>query len=260
VPADSDVVLDIVFPPGVRLSGRITQAAKPIAATTVWVGAPDGQGEMGYRARTAEDGRYEIHGVPPGEYRVAVHEGTSRIVAIASDTVVDIDMPLVELGGRVVEDGGTAPMVGVGVHVIGIEPKTLFIGRYRQSDDFGHFSLIGLEPGEFLLSVYKPGYEMHREKLSYSSPITNKAITLRKSAGVKVTVRRASFGGPLERFYLRETLPNVASGIGLWVTVDRDGVGYLPSALAGSGLKISFSGAPPIVVEKWNGQPLDLKL
>jgi hypothetical protein len=260
VPADKDVVLDIVFPPGVRLSGRITQAAKPVAATTVWVGSADGKAETGYRSRTAEDGRYEIQGVPPGEYRVTVHEGTSRLVTIASDMVVDIDMPLVELGGRVVEDGGTTPIVGVGVHVIGIEHKTALVGRYKESDDFGNFQLIGLEPGELLLSVYKPGYEMHREKISYSSPITNKAIRLRKSAGVKVNVRRVSFAGPLERFYMRETLPNIERGIGLWVTVDRDGVGYLPSELAGSSLKITFSGAPPIVIEKWNGQPLDLKL
>lgn len=260
VPADKDVVLDIVFPPGVRLSGRITQAAKPVAAATVWVALANGKGETHYRTRTAEDGRYEIEGVPPGEYGVAVHEGTSRVVTIASDTVVDIDMPLVELGGRVVEDGGTAPIVGVGVHVTGVEPKTALVGRYKESDDSGQFRLIGLEPGELLLTVYKPGYEMHREKISYSSPITNKTIALRKGGGVKVTVRRASFGGPLERFYMRETLPDTAGGIGLWVTVDRDGVGYLPSALAGSSLKISFSGAPPVVIEKWNGQSLDLKL
>jgi hypothetical protein len=260
VPADKDAVLDIVFPPGVRLSGRITQAAKPIAPTTVWVGSVDGKGQMGYRARTAADGRYEIQGVPPGEYRIGVHEGTSRIVTIASDTVVDIDMPLVELGGRIVEHGGTTPIVGVGVHVIGIEPSTALVGRYKESDDFGQFQLIGLEPGELLLSVYKPGYEMHREKISYSSPITNKAISLRKSAGVKVNVRRVSFAGPLERFYLRETLPNIDRGIGLWVAVDRDGVGYLPSELAGSSLKITFSGAPPVVIEKWNGQSLELKL
>ncbi len=260
VPADQDVVFDIVFPPGVRLSGRITQGMKPVAAANVWAVPADGKGERSYRARTAADGRYEIQAVPAGEYRISVIEGTSRLVTIASDMVVDIDMPLVELGGRIVEDGGTTPVVGVGVHVIGIEPKTMLVGRYKESDDFGQFQLIGLEPGELLLSVYKPGYEMHREKISYSSPITNKAITLRKSPGVKVNVRRVSFGGPLERFYLRETLPDVERGIGLWVAVDREGVGYLPSELAGSSLKITFSGAPPVVIEKWNGQALELKL
>ena len=38
VPADKDVVLDIVFPPGARVSGRVTQGAKPAADRSIWVG------------------------------------------------------------------------------------------------------------------------------------------------------------------------------------------------------------------------------
>ena len=183
VPADQDVVLDMVFPPGVRLSGLVTQGAKPAADRNIWVGSPEGKADTGYQARTAQDGRYEVEGVPPGEYRISVGEDASRVVTIAGDTVVNFDIPLVQIGGRIVEEGGTVPIVGAGVHVIGSEPQTAVVRSYKESNDFGQFRLVGVEPGEIVLTVYKPGYEMHREKIPYSSPITNKTITLRKSAG-----------------------------------------------------------------------------
>ena len=46
VPADKDVVLDIVFPPGVRLSGLVTQDAKPAGERSIFVAPPDGKGDM----------------------------------------------------------------------------------------------------------------------------------------------------------------------------------------------------------------------
>jgi hypothetical protein len=260
VPADKDVALDIAFPPGVRLSGLVSQGGKPAGERSIFVAPPDGKREMTYQARTAQDGRYEIEGVQNGEYRVSVHEGISRIVTIAGDTVVNIDMPLVQLGGRIVENGGTVPIVSAGVHVIGTEPQTAIVRSYKESDDFGQFRLIGIEPGEILLTVYKPGYEMHREKIAYSSPITNKTITLRKSAGVEVRLQFAQNSPQIERFFVSEKLPGTDYGIGLWVAVNSEGVAYLPGALAGSGLTISGLGGKRFVFEKWDGQSLDLKL
>ena len=143
----------------------------------------------------------------PGEYRVAVHEGTSRIVSIASDTVVNFDLPLVQIGGRIVEDGGTVPIAGAGVHVIGIEPQTDVVRSYKETDDLGEFHLIGIVPGEVLLTVYKPGYEMQREKISYSSPITNKKIALRRSAGVEVRVQSASDDTQIRQLVVSERMP-----------------------------------------------------
>jgi hypothetical protein len=258
VPADKDVVLDIVFPPGVRLSGLVTQDAKPAGERTIFVAPPDGKGEMSYQATTAQDGRYEIEGVQTGEYRVSVHEGINRVVTIAGDTVLNIDMPSVQLGGRIVEDGGTVPIVNAGVHVIGTEPQTAIVRSYKESDDFGQFRLIGIEPGEILLTVYKPGYEMLREKISYSSPITNKTITLRKSAGVEVRVQSAPTGLEIRQLFISEKMPDSDYGIGLSIALDGEGIGYLPGALAGSTLNIQRSGARPIVIEKWNGQSLEL--
>ena len=54
-------------------------------------------------------------------------------------------------------------------------------------------------------------------------------------------------------------MPGSDYGIGLWIPLNLEGVGYLPSALAGSTLRIQRSGSQPVVIEKWDGQSLDLK-
>jgi hypothetical protein len=259
VPADKDVVLDITFPPGARLSGLVTQGAKPAADRNIWVASTDGKGETRHQARTAQDGRYEVEAVQPGEYRISVGQDATRIVTIASDAVVNFDIPVVQLGGRVVEEGGTVPIVGAAVHVIGTEPQTALVRNYKEADDFGQFRLTGMESGDILLTVYKPGYEMFREKIAYSSPITNKTITLRRSPGVQVRLEPARNGEQIRPFYVLEKLPGSDYGIGLWIPVDLEGVGYLPSALAGSTLTIQRQGDKPVVIEKWDGQSFELK-
>jgi hypothetical protein len=181
VRADRDTVLDIDFPPGVRLSGRVTQGAKPAADRTVSVQPSSDHPEISYFTGTTQDGTYEIEGVPPGEYRISVNADANRLVTIAGDTVVDFDIPRVQIGGRVVEEGGGAiPIVGAQVTVVGVQPQTAFVRYDDEADDFGRFQLTGIEPGEIVLSAYKPGYEMFREKIVYSSPITNRTITLRR--------------------------------------------------------------------------------
>ncbi len=141
----------------------------------------------------------------------------------------------------------------------GASRRRPLVRNYKESNDFGQFQLVGVEPGEIVLTVYKPGYEMHREKIAYSSPITNKTISLRKSAGVEVRVQSASTGEPVRPLFLTEKMPGSDYGIGLWIPLNLEGVGYLPSALAGSTLRIQRSGSQPVVIEKWDGQSLDLK-
>jgi hypothetical protein len=101
---------------------------------------------------------------------------------------------------------------------------------------------------------------MQREKISYSAPLTNQKITLRKSAGVEVRVQSASDDTQIRQLFVGERMPGSDYGIALSIAVDREGIGYLPSALAGSTLTIYSFGSQPVVIEKWNGQSLDLKL
>ena len=257
VPADQDVTLDIVFPTGGRLSGRITQGGEPAAHKNLWMRPVEDESNMLYRSNTSEDGQYEIEGLPPGEYRLRVDEDISRAITMAGDAVLNIDIPSVQLSARVVEDDGSVPVVGANVYVRGSAPETARVRGDKQTDDFGQFTFIGIEPGEIVLMVYKPGYEMYRETIAYFSPITHRTITLRKSPGVEVRVQPGSRRFP-RGFTITQSFPGNDYVVDLWMPLDREGVGHVPSALAGATLQIGRFSGEPIVIERWNGQPFEL--
>ncbi len=257
VPADQDVALDIVFPAGARLSGQVTQGGKPAADKNVWMSPVDNKSDTLYRVRTAEDGHYEIEGLPSGDYRLRADEDISRAVTIAGDAVLNIDIPSVQLSARVVEDGGSVPIVGANAYIRGTAPETSRVRGDKPTDDFGQFAFTGIEPGEIVLMVYKTGYEMHREKIAYSSPITNRTITLRKSAGVDVRVKSGSRRFPIG-FTITLNFPGNIYDADLWMPLDREGVCHVPSALAGMTLQIGRFSGKPIVIEEWDGQSFEL--
>ena len=257
VPADQDITLDIVFPTGARLSGRVTQGGKPAANRLVWMAPVDNKSDVLYRARTSEDGQYEIEALPPGDYRLRANEDISRAITIAGDAVLNIDIPVAQLSGRVVEPGGAVPIVGASVYVRGSATETARVRGDKQTDDFGQFTLTGIEPGEIVLMVYKPGYEMHREKIAYSSPITDKTITLGKNAGVEVRVQPGSRRFP-RGFTLTQSFPGNDYVVDLWMPLDSNGVCHVPGALAGTTFQIGRFSGTPIAIEDWDGQPFEL--
>ncbi len=257
VPADQDLTFDIVFPAGARLSGRVTQGGKPAAARNVWMTPVESKSGVLYRARTSQDGKYEIEPLAPGDYRVRADEDIGRTITIAGDAVLNIDIPAAQLSARVVEQGGAVPIVGANVYVRGSAPETASVRGDKQTDDFGQVTLTGIEPGEIVLEVYMAGYEMHREKITYSLPITDKTISLRKSAGVEVRVQPGSRRFP-RGFTLTQSFPGNDYVVDIWMPLDTDGLCHVPAALAGTTFQTGRFSGEPIVFEDWDGQPFDL--
>ena len=259
VPADSDLTVSIDFPRGARLSGRVTRGGKPLAEVWLEPRPAVEQPVFIYGASTSKDGEYVIEDLAAGEYAVFVGGYKSRPVRIAGDTVFDIEVPLTQLSGRVLEEGGKVPVVAAGVEIWSAEPASARIRLHDSSDHFGQFALAGLEPGDFLLTVYKPGYEMIRERIAYESPVAGMTIRLRREMGVSIRVREAGSGKPVRQTYVIEQIGE-RNGIRLQLRLDDEGAGYIPGALAGSTLSFFTSGYVPAVVRSWNGQALDLQL
>jgi hypothetical protein len=117
----------------------------------------------------------------------------------------------------------------------------------------------GLEPGEFMLTVYKPGYALHRKRVSFDTNSQPLTIRLSKEAGIEVTAREVGSDTPLRQLIAAEVLSR-GRGTLLRLQLDDDGMGHLPRALAGSKLKFIGPSHEPTVIESWNGERLDLQL
>jgi hypothetical protein len=170
--------------------------------------------------------------------------------------VFDFDVPAGELVGRIFASGGE-PIMGAEVFVWPAEPVEMQRPHPFPSIDDGTFRVSGLEPGEFTLAVYKPGYEMHRKRISFDTGSKELTIRLREETGVEVTAHEA--GRPLRQLIAAEVL-GTARGALLRLQLDDDGRGRLPSALAGSTLRFVAPGCEPTVIEAWNGSKLELQL
>jgi hypothetical protein len=263
VPANKDMFVELGFAAGVRLSGRVTQGDKPVGPGKPVLLGPAGPGQQqgaSYAVETAADGTYRVEGVEPGEYEVSAWPNTSTRIRVAhEDASLDLEIPVAQLAGRVVDDGSTEPIVGA--HVYAPPARTLPSGATPQdsSDNSGHFNLTGVEPGEVLFSVYKRGYELHRERIDYNSPLTDMTIKLRPSVGVELKAHMAESGAAVRQLYVIERLDS-SDGMGIYISMqlDENGVGALPKGLAGSTLEINSAGHV-LVVRDWDGLPLDLK-
>jgi hypothetical protein len=262
MPDDTDLTLNFELPRGSRLQGRITRGGKPLAGVMVRPAAvPETwpEGVHFYDTRTSPSGEYSFDGVPDGEYSLRIDAYRSAVVRVAADTVFDVDVPASQLAGRLLEQGGNVPVVGAIVEIWPAKPGAPRIRASGRSDHFGQFSLIGLQPGDFVLSVYKPGYELHREPLAYGSPIPDMTIHLRPARGVEFRVRDATSGQPLDSVAAVEFVDG-EPGLTLQLNLDQNGVGYVPAALAGSTLKLFAMGYAPAEVVSWNGESREVSL
>jgi len=84
-------------------------------------------------------------------------------------------------------------------------------------------------------------------------------LRMRPDLGVRISVREAGSNRPLRKLVVSEKI-DARNGTNLQLHLDDEGVGYLPSALAGSVLSFLAFGYVPAVVHEWDGAKLDLRL
>jgi hypothetical protein len=260
MPPDSDLTVNLDFPHGVRLSGRITRGGEPFPNVHVLPMPSDGAQQPASVTGnpTSVDGAYVIEDVPLGKYTLMIllrNPIHSDPIEISGDTVFDFDVPAGQLVGRVFESGGE-PIMGAEVFIWPVEPVEMQRPRPFSSMNDGTFILGELEPGEFMLTVYKTGYELHRKRISFDTNSKELTIRLREEPGIEVTAHEA--GRPLRQLIAAEVL-GTARGTLLRLELDDEGMGRLPSALAGSTLRFIAPGCEPTVIEAWSGTKLELQ-
>jgi hypothetical protein len=260
MPRGRDLTVNFDFPRGARLSGRVIHRGKPVVGQMVSPREPKAPGELFlFGARTNEQGQYVIEDLPPGEYFIRINNYRSRLFKISDDMVFDMDVPGAQLVGQVLEEGARTPIAGAEVVIWWAEDPAQ-IRQYSVTDQLGRFLIVGLEPGEFVLSAHKPGHELYREPFSYSAPVTDMTIRLRQGTGVEARVLDATSGKPLRSMnvYAVERVSG-RHGINFNLTLDDNGVGYVPAGLVGSTLEFGAAGYNPVEVSDWRGNELRLK-
>ena len=258
VPPDSDVTVNLDFLPGARLSGRVTRGGQPLSNVWMEPSAIVMQSLYVYGTMTSKDGTYAIEELPSSEYVLFIGDYMSKPVQVSGDTVFDVDVPELQLAGRVLEEGSDVPIVGVDVELWPTEPTSGQRRLHERSNDFGRFDLAGLERGEYLLTAYKRGYEMFRYRISYDAPVFDMIVRLRQEPGVEIRVREAVSGTPVDRVSVVEVIGG-RNGSQLVVPLNAEGVGYIPTALVGNRLSFSAFGYATLVRD-WNGESLNLHL
>jgi hypothetical protein len=262
MPADTDLTVNLEFPRGSRLTGHVSRDGKPLGGVRI---SPHSRASNAIQqihlqgAVSSSNGDYTIEDIPDGEYSLYVEGYLTPPMRVSGDTVFDIDVPAAQLAGRVLEDGGKVPIVGALVDVRSAQPAGVAVRLVERSDHFGQFSLRGLQPGDFVLSVYKPGYELYRAPLAYGSPVKDMAIRLRPAKGVEVRILEADTGKPIPRASAIETVGNMY-GTALPLQIDENGLGHLPSGMAGSTLVFSAPGYSDVTISDWNGQGLEVNM
>jgi hypothetical protein len=259
MPADSDLTVNLDFPRGARLSGRITRSGEPLRNVEVSPLPPPGvrQAVSVHGTSTSDDGAYTMENLPLGTYVLMINSFQSGLVKVAGDTVFDFEVPDGRLSGRVLAAQGEPIMDALAF--MWPDEREMIHPFSGSSDQSGRFSLEGLEPGGFMLTIYKSGYEMFRKHISFDPQTPELTVRLRAEPGVEVAAYEAVSGNPVKSLVAVEV---IGSGMGSVVRVelDDDGRGYLPSALAGSTLKFMAPECKPTVIDSWDGNSLDLRL
>ena len=259
MPADADLVADFEFPRGARLSGNVTSGGKPVADMLVEPRPLKEQKLLFDGGTTSDRGEYVIEDVPDGEYFVMLGSYRSRNFMVNGDTVFDIDVPTTQLTGRILEEGGKVPVVGAEIYLWSTESDATGVQWHDRSNPFGEFKIVGLEQGDYVLSAYKLGYEMYRERISYGPDTDVVTIPLRQGKGVRIRVSDAVGGQPLRRATVVETIDG-RRGSGLQLRLDENGVGTIPRAMAGSTLTFHAQFYVPGVISDWSGQEIEVQL
>jgi hypothetical protein len=257
VAANADMTVDLDFPRGARVSGRVTQRGRPVAGAWLEPRPVEPRDDFHmYGARTAATGQYMIDDVPPGEYTIWIDGFKSRPFLVSSDTVFDIDASP-QLAGRILEDNGKVPIVEAELAVWPADPKTSKSRALDHSDAYGRFALAGLEPRDFVMTVYKPGYALYRERIAYAAPVLDMTIRLRRDTGVEVRAHDAATGKPLRKLVASEMRGDRPT-FQVSVPLDEEGAGYIPGALAGTAIDFWAEGYVTRSVSEWDGERLSL--
>jgi hypothetical protein len=213
------------------LGGRLKRAVPPVAGARLVVAKYGGQ-ERSYdevaSATAGPDGRFELTGVPPGDYRLHVEADgfVPRVlgyVSFGKDTFKDY--PSVALArattmaGTVTDDTGK-PLRDIVVRADSIMSEDglgyLPPGEVEATTDAsGRFTLARLPKGRCVLHARAKGYHQVDPLKVHEVPARSLALKMAATGSVRGKITRAG-GAPDEGPYIANIAPEGGERVGSW--------------------------------------------
>jgi hypothetical protein len=258
VPSAGEVTVDFDFSRGARLSGRVTRSGKPWSHVYVSADPELDQGLHVYPVSASTQGVYAFDNLPYGEYRLTVARHRTPVVRVDGDKEFDVDVPAVaNLQGQVSENPSGAPIVGAQVDLWPSGGLTKLMPYTTATDHFGRFTLMSVQPGDYVVTIYKTDFEMYRERVTFGNVTESREIRLQSDRGIRVRARTAT-GAAISTLRVSELVGNRRAR-SMRLLVDDEGSAYLPRRLNGSSLSFTVAGFETIEVRAWDGRELDLR-
>lgn len=194
-----------------RIEGRVVGPdGQPLAGVLVRAQAPASLMPIG-SAKTGDDGRYTLEGVPTGSWTVFARkpgfaQGRVERATQAPAAATGVDFRLttgLRITGVVRDDLGL-PLAGLPVHAMSVDPtQGMETGNGRSGED-GRFTIDNLGDGTYRLTCHSRQHRQPSEPVRAAAGATDVVIELgRKSGAIRGVVRDRATGAPVPRFRVR---------------------------------------------------------
>jgi protocatechuate 3,4-dioxygenase beta subunit len=197
----TDLPADIAFQGLSRLSGRVTRGDRSLSGLFV-IGIPDPpQPSVGRSStQTDDNGSYALEGLNDGGYQVTVTgQGVSyrKLFTVSGDTPGDIVLPSISVTGTVTESGSGIPLENVTVQAQTGTETQAFAMKQGVSDSSGHYFIDDVDPGSYVLTARRSGYQVKTQNVSVGSDNVQSDITLDRGTGMGIQANDGLTGVPL---------------------------------------------------------------
>jgi protocatechuate 3,4-dioxygenase beta subunit len=165
-PGAREAVLDLLFPTGFTLSGRVLIDQAPLAGAQVMVSA-DGRSSQ---ALTGPDGGFRISNLPADHYNLIVMDparglSATKSVEVTGDQEITIELATGGLRGRISAVGSGAPIGDAFIRLEGAVPGMAGGAPGATSDGSGTFEISRISAGTYEITVQKEGFAPYTAKV-----------------------------------------------------------------------------------------------
>ncbi len=204
-PGVPEVRLDLEFPSGFTLSGRLLRAGQPLSGAVVVVQGTDVDGSGLGRSDT--QGVFRIEGLKAGTYDLKVRTLTAgqihqESLGLTGNREVEVDIPSLDVRGQVVDadDGSPIAEAAIGLGPVQPDPSSFpggLAGPVESGPD-GTFVVEAGAEGDYRVVARKEGYAPGETAihLAAGGGADDVKVTLTPSAGLRFTVRDAAGSPP----------------------------------------------------------------